>query len=474
MNKRVVVLCVFFVALICELFVILYPQMKEQREMNLLTKEVSMVYNYIVKNDGNLEDINMFIKREITSGKRKKIEKSIDSCLTDILENYSAIKNFDEKILDNKFDINFSKDEINQFYKNFIDYKEKVNYVKQKFLSFSVDGYFDDNLNYIDKYREIMKKIDLNIIENKINIINSIISDKLSLLQYLNDSLDFFSVEGKIVFSKRKNYNEFNDLISNLDVEVEYELINDTEGPIITANSIVIYQGNNVSISDKISCVDEVDGEVSCDISGSYNNNVPGTYSIDIKAVDFSGNETSKKINIIVKEKEVYSKPYVIEVIRNQSTTIVYTTDDNGEYTKIVHVFPCSPGAGNNTPVGTFYSKRGYEWGSLYGGVYGQYSTIITGHVLFHSVPYYSRNKDDLVWKYYNRLGSKDSMGCVRLTVRDAKWIYDNCPNGTMIKIYDGNLPDGITKPSAQKIDPNDEKRGWDPTDPDPNNPWNN
>ena len=43
-----------------------------------------------------------------------------------------------------------------------------------------------------------------------------------------------------------------------------------------------------------------------------------------------------------------------------------------------------------------------------------------------------------------------------------------------MIKIYDGDLPSGVSKPSAQKIDPNDPKRGWDPTDPDPANPWNN
>ena len=64
-------------------------------------------------------------------------------------------------------------------------------------------------------------------------------------------------------------------------------------------------------------------------------------------------------------------------------------------------------------------------------------------------------------------------MGCVRLTVRDAKWIYDNCPNGTMIKIYDGDLPSGVSKPAAQKIDENDPRKGWDPTDPDPANPWN-
>ncbi|MBR3056314.1 hypothetical protein IKG64_03410 [Candidatus Saccharibacteria bacterium] len=44
----------------------------------------------------------------------------------------------------------------------------------------------------------------------------------------------------------------------------------------------------------------------------------------------------------------------------------------------------------------------------------------------------------------------------------------------TTVKIYDSpTLPTGITKPTAIKIDENSENRGWDPTDPGPNNPWN-
>ena len=58
------------------------------------------------------------------------------------------------------------------------------------------------------------------------------------------------------------------------------------------------------------------------------------------------------------------------------------------------------------------------------------------------------------------------------MTVRDAKWIYDNIANGTTVKIYDGSLPSGVTKPSATKISSSSPNKGWDPTDPDPNNPW--
>ena len=63
-------------------------------------------------------------------------------------------------------------------------------------------------------------------------------------------------------------------------------------------------------------------------------------------------------------------------------------------------------------------------------------------------------------------------MGCVRLAVRDAKWIYNNCSSGATVNIYNGNLPPGVYKPAAIKIDGNNPNRGWDPTDPDQNNPW--
>ena len=73
----------------------------------------------------------------------------------------------------------------------------------------------------------------------------------------------------------------------------------------------------------------------------------------------------------------------------------------------------------------------------------------------------------------YNKLGTSASMGCVRLTVENAKWIYDNCPAGTTVRMVKNNNPLPIQPEQTQKLDVNDTKlRGWDPTDPDPANPW--
>ncbi|MCR4924459.1 MAG: L,D-transpeptidase, partial [Lachnospiraceae bacterium] len=93
--------------------------------------------------------------------------------------------------------------------------------------------------------------------------------------------------------------------------------------------------------------------------------------------------------------------------------------------------------------------------------------------ILFHSVPYLERDPESLEWDQYNLLGSAASLGCVRLSVADSKWIYDNCKKGTKVVVYDDKEDVGeLGKPKVKKIDPNSKNRGWDPTDINPLNPW--
>ena len=59
------------------------------------------------------------------------------------------------------------------------------------------------------------------------------------------------------------------------------------------------------------------------------------------------------------------------------------------------------------------------------------------------------------------------------MAVRDVKWIYDNCPAGTKVTIYDDAAnPGPLGKPESIKIPVNSPNAGWDPTDTDPANPW--
>ena len=166
---------------------------------------------------------------------------------------------------------------------------------------------------------------------------------------------------------------------------------------------------------------------------------------------------------------------YFIKVNYTQNVVTIYTKDANGKYTVPYKAMICSTGtatpkSGTYTmPSGT-YSKG--IWGLMFGNVWAQYFTRIKGSILFHSVPYTERNKWSLEYWEYDKLGTTASAGCVRLTVQDAKWIYDNCPSGTQVEFYSDSNPGPLGKPAAQKISSEEAVRGWDPTDPAGNNPW--
>lgn len=164
--------------------------------------------------------------------------------------------------------------------------------------------------------------------------------------------------------------------------------------------------------------------------------------------------------------------PYLLAVNREAGVVTVYTVDTaTGQYAAPYMAMVCS--AGNDTPTGYYATPISYSWRLLMGPSYGQYATRIYDGYLFHSVPYYSQHKDDVEYDEFNKLGTVASLGCIRLAVVDVKWIYDNCPLGTPVVIYNDKDPGPMGKPGTIYTDPDDEdKRGWDPTDPDPVNPW--
>lgn len=162
--------------------------------------------------------------------------------------------------------------------------------------------------------------------------------------------------------------------------------------------------------------------------------------------------------------------PYSIDVLRNQNVVVVYGKDEEGEYTVPIHVFLCS--TGTSTPVGYFKLGGRHEWISLFHGVYGHYAIGVYGDILFHSVPYRKAQSDTLETEEFNKLGTKASMGCIRMQTSDVKWLYDNCPAGTSVHFYDVETLE-FEKPEALQLDPEDPRSCWDPTDPDAENPWN-
>lgn len=189
-------------------------------------------------------------------------------------------------------------------------------------------------------------------------------------------------------------------------------------------------------------------------------------------------NSTTTKSSTTDNRTKTTNPKYYIKVNIEQNVVTIYEKDVDGEYTVPVKAILCS--TGRATPeAGEIFTMPAdkwnrYPWGTMVGGVYAQYYSRINGNILFHSVPYTKEKKNALEYEEYDKLGTRASAGCIRMTVINAKWIYDNCPPGTKVEFYASSDPGPLGKPTEQKISDADENlRCWDPTDPDKNNPWN-
>ena len=275
----------------------------------------------------------------------------------------------------------------------------------------------------------------------------------------------FEEVESLIIKIDNK-LNEYNlyYLIENMDEVVEKEKINIED----YSNYSLYEEEINLENNSNIYFVYEKNNEYS---KNKYVLKIENIVK-RLQETEEVSEEQLEKENISEEEKKVSgTAPYYIRVNYGANTVTIYSKDENGDYTVPVKAMVCS--CGRATPKGgTYKTTRGYAWGSLIGGVYGQYSTRIVGSILFHSVPYTNRSKDSLEYWEYDKLGTTASAGCVRLTVEDAKWIFNNCGAGVMVEFYSDGNPGPLGKPSAQKISGNIECRDWDPTDYVPENPW--
>lgn len=221
---------------------------------------------------------------------------------------------------------------------------------------------------------------------------------------------------------------------------------------------------------------DIINNSISNEIKNEVNENIISNENQNKKNNNENKqNNTSNDKNEVQQSSTKYptgKTKYYIKVNYGANAVTIYKKDENGYYSIPVKAMVCS--CGTATPKsGVYKTSKGYEWGTLEGGTFGRYSTRITGGILFHSVPYTSESEDSLEYWEYDKLGTTASLGCVRLSVADTKWIFDNCEVGTQVEFYTSSDPGPLGKPTAQKISDNVECRNWDPTDTSSNSPWN-
>ncbi len=208
-----------------------------------------------------------------------------------------------------------------------------------------------------------------------------------------------------------------------------------------------------------------------CDETGAV---ASGTEPTDVICVlpDWTPSETPKKDG----------QKLLVVYLGSQSVAAFEAKD--GDWLPL-RIMICSTGRkGHETPTGSYKISDRYTYHRLGTGdtrCYGFWACRFKHHYLFHSVPISDKAtkaeqghaKCDM--HKFELLGSVASDGCVRVTVGDAKWIYDLSANETVeVRIVKDAGPDAPKPPAVIWEEPYTDKHGygWDPTDPDPENPY--
>lgn len=107
---------------------------------------------------------------------------------------------------------------------------------------------------------------------------------------------------------------------------------------------------------------------------------------------------------------------------------------------KTIYTAVVSTGMNGSTPRGHFVAgdhsdtPRGDSFFNTCEKMGAKNWIRIQGDILFHSVP--TDEKESYITSEARKLGRPASHGCVRMSVADSKWFFDQLPDGTPVRIY--------------------------------------
>lgn len=140
-------------------------------------------------------------------------------------------------------------------------------------------------------------------------------------------------------------------------------------------------------------------------------------------------------------------KSYRIDIDLTNQIATVYGIYSDKSAKALMSEFVSTARKGKTTPTGNFKiqgasggRKAKYRTCKLSGGkTYAEYACRFKGAKMMHGVPWKTRNTKGYVYKgEFNKLGSVASGGCVRMPIKLARYIYNNCPVGTPVHVFKG------------------------------------
>ena len=178
-----------------------------------------------------------------------------------------------------------------------------------------------------------------------------------------------------------------------------------------------------------------------------------------------STKDMKAKARDLLKDGYPDPKTYYIIVDLQWQVVMVYHRREDGttcgkpDYDQPVRYMLCSSGNpqkeyGHETQMGIFQiepaKERFWKFVNLEAA---QYLTLIRSRTYFHSILYKQPyDLSTLVRETYDKLGTKDSHACIRLTVPDARWIFYNIGYGTTCEIRAGSAKDTQTASIREQL----------------------
>ncbi len=188
----------------------------------------------------------------------------------------------------------------------------------------------------------------------------------------------------------------------------------------------------------------------------------------------YTSNEDSVQQNIVL---NISANPYAMLINVNTGCATVYTYNNSGVYNKAVRSMVCSVGKGESSELGSYVITEKSRWHASDDGKFYQYYSVFAnndGGLALSSTAYKAQSASSLIASEYNKLGIAYTSGEIRFSVDDAKWIYENCVEGTLVKLANNeNKSDPLDVPDPMRIPKDAKYQNWDPTDSNEKNPYN-
>lgn len=342
----------------------------------------------------------------------------------------------------NDFYYNFDN---NNYYKanNILLVNGKFNPLKSLFLKRNLTNYFNNLISKLSKNIDNGTITDTEAINtlseiNKYDFIDIDTSSLLTSLKYEDPYKD-----GLSLYNSKKYVEAYNKLITVPSSSIHYSTavnyINDCKEKIkkdtlSEANKLCNkdYYTKALNLIDKVKSIIGKDKEIKKKVTEITHDKDNYIAKLDGDSLEASSiivkNITKDNINSLSLESKTN---YLVAVSLNDQNTYIYKGSKNKW--NLLKTFKCSTGIKNSeTPQGIFSVKEKGTW--FFSEKYkqgGKYWVQFSGNYLFHSMPF-AKDKNTIV---DDTLGTPSSHGCIRLSVDDSKWMYDNLPEDTKVII---------------------------------------